>query len=62
MTIGPDAKAAFIALNRFAFGARGGSFAGDLARAASDPREFLRAELLQPAIAAFRSRSFLSCA
>ena len=51
MTIGPDAKAAFIALNRFAFGARGGSFAGDLARAASDPREFLRAELLQPAIA-----------
>ncbi len=51
MAIGPDSKAAFIALNRFAFGARGGAYAGDLARAASDPREFLRAELVQPGIA-----------
>src|ERR1700674_579951 len=48
MAIGPDRKGAFVALNRFAFGARGGAF--DLARAASDPRGFLKAELQQPAI------------
>ncbi|HEY8033941.1 MAG TPA: DUF1800 family protein [Methylocella sp.] len=48
MAIGPDPKGAFVALNRFAFGARGGAF--DLARAASDPRGFLKAELQQPAI------------
>jgi len=51
MAIGPDPQAAFIALTRFAFGARGGAYAGDLARAASDPRGFLKAELAQPAIA-----------
>ena len=51
MAIGPDPKAAFVALHRFSFGARGGAYAGDLARAASDPRGFLKAELLQPAIA-----------
>ena len=51
MAIGPDAKAGFIALNRFAFGARGGAYAGDLARAASDPRGLLKAELMQPGIA-----------
>lgn len=48
MAIGPDPKGAFVALHRFAFGARGGAF--DLARAASDPRGFLKAELQQPAI------------
>src|SRR5271169_2981907 len=48
MAIGPDPKGAFVALNRFAFGARGGGF--DLARAASDPRGFLKAELQQPEI------------
>src|SRR5262252_798402 len=51
MAIGPDHKAAFVAFNRFSFGARGGAYAGDLARAASDPRGFLKAELMQPAIA-----------
>ncbi len=51
MAIGGDPKAGFVALNRFAFGARGGAYAGDLARAASDPRGFLKAELLQPGIA-----------
>src|ERR1700680_1160810 len=51
MAIGPDHKAAFVAFSRFSFGARGGAYAGDLARAASDPRGFLKAELLQPAIA-----------
>ena len=51
MAIGPDPKAGFVALNRFAFGARGGAYAGDLARAASDPRGLLEAELLQPGIA-----------
>jgi uncharacterized protein (DUF1800 family) len=51
MAVGPDAKAGFVALNRFAFGARGGAYAGDLARAASDPRGLLKAELMQPGIA-----------
>src|SRR5262245_9461556 len=51
MAIGPDQKAAFVAFTRFSFGARGGAYAGDLARAASDPRGFLKAELMQPAIA-----------
>jgi uncharacterized protein (DUF1800 family) len=51
MAIGPDAKAGFVALNRFTFGARGGAYAGDLARAASDPRGLLKAELMQPGIA-----------
>src|SRR3984893_7748039 len=47
MTV-PDFKAGFTALNRFGFGARGD---GDLASAASDPRGFLKAELVQPGIA-----------
>jgi uncharacterized protein (DUF1800 family) len=51
MAIGADAKAGFVALNRFAFGARGGAYAGDLARAASDPRGLLKAELMVPGIA-----------
>jgi uncharacterized protein (DUF1800 family) len=51
MAIGSDSKGALIAVNRFAFGARGGAYAGDLARAAADPRGFLKAELLQPEVA-----------
>jgi uncharacterized protein (DUF1800 family) len=51
MAIGSDPKGALVALNRFAFGARGGANAADLVRAASDPRGFLKAELLQPEIA-----------
>ena len=39
-----DPKAAFIALNRFGFGAR----PGDLEKAAADPRAFLKAELNRP--------------
>ena len=46
MAIGPDHKAAFVAFNRFSFGARGAAYAGDLARAASDPRGFLKAEFI----------------
>ncbi|KAB2920881.1 MAG: DUF1800 family protein [Hyphomicrobiaceae bacterium] len=53
--MGGDPKTGFVALNRFAFGARGGAYAGDLARAASDPRGFLKAELLQPGIAELRA-------
>jgi uncharacterized protein (DUF1800 family) len=49
MAIAPDPKIALVALNRFAFGARGGG--SDLARAATDPRGFLKAELQQPAVA-----------
>ena len=45
MAIGPDFKAGFLALNRFGYGARGTG--DDLARAASDPRGFLKAELLR---------------
>jgi uncharacterized protein (DUF1800 family) len=48
MAIGPDSKAASLAFRRFGFGPRGGAF--DVARAASDPRGFLKAELQQPAI------------
>jgi uncharacterized protein (DUF1800 family) len=53
MAIAPDPRTALIALNRFGFGARGGG--SDLARAATDPRGFLKAELLQPAIARIES-------
>ena len=49
MAIAPDTKTALVALNRFGFGARGGS--SDLARATTDPRGFLKAELQQPAVA-----------
>ena len=48
MAIAPNSKTALVALNRFAFGARGG--ASDLARAATDPRAFLKAELQRPAV------------
>jgi uncharacterized protein (DUF1800 family) len=48
MAIRSDSKAAQLALRRFGFGPRGGAF--DLARAASDPRGFLKAELQRPAI------------
>jgi len=39
-----DPQAALVALNRFGLGARGGG-AGDFASAASDPRDFVKAEL-----------------
>jgi uncharacterized protein (DUF1800 family) len=42
-----DPQAALVALNRFGFGARGGS-SGDFANAASDPRGFVKAELNRP--------------
>ena len=42
-----DSQAALVALNRFGFGARGGA-SGDLINAASDPRGFVKAELLRP--------------
>ena len=42
-----DPQAALVALNRFGFGARGGS-SGDFASAASDPRGFVKAELARP--------------
>ncbi|MGJ5178653.1 DUF1800 domain-containing protein [Bradyrhizobium oligotrophicum] len=42
-----DPQAALVALNRFGFGARGGA-SGDLVNAASDPRGFVKAELLRP--------------
>jgi uncharacterized protein (DUF1800 family) len=42
-----DSQAALVALNRFGFGARGGA-SGDFVNAASDPRGFVRAELLRP--------------
>ncbi len=42
-----DSKAALVALNRFGFGARGGA-SGDFVNAASDPRGFVKAELLRP--------------
>jgi uncharacterized protein (DUF1800 family) len=51
MAIGPDIKAAFIAFQRFGFGARGKASAHDLSRAAADPRGLLAAELAQPQLA-----------
>jgi uncharacterized protein (DUF1800 family) len=51
MALGRDPKGGLVALHRFAFGARGGAYAADHMRASSDPRGFLKAELLQPAIA-----------
>ncbi|MBR1334286.1 DUF1800 domain-containing protein [Bradyrhizobium ottawaense] len=41
-----DSQAALVALNRFGFGARGGA-SGDLINAASDPRGFVKAELVR---------------
>ena len=42
-----NSQAALVALNRFGFGARGGA-SGDFVNAASDPRGFVKAELLRP--------------
>ena len=42
-----DSQAALVALNRFGFGARGGA-SGDFLNAASDPRNFVRADLTRP--------------
>src|SRR3981189_2898687 len=42
-----DSQAALVALNRFGFGARGGT-SGDFVNAASDPRGFVKAELSRP--------------
>src|SRR3954462_4754610 len=42
-----DSQAALVALNRFGLGARGGA-SGDILNAASDPRGFVKAELLRP--------------
>ena len=42
-----DPQAALVALNRFGFGARGGS-SGDFVNAASDPRGFVKTELNRP--------------
>ena len=42
-----DSQAALVALNRFGFGARGAA-SGDFVNAASDPRGFVKAELLRP--------------
>ena len=42
-----DPQAALVALNRFGFGARGGS-SGDFVNAASDPRGFVKADLNRP--------------
>jgi uncharacterized protein (DUF1800 family) len=53
-----NAHAAFVALQRFTFGGRGGS--SDLAHAATDPQGFLVAELNQPDIAALDDPSLRS--
>ncbi|CAN5475951.1 DUF1800 family protein [soil metagenome] len=42
-----DPQAALVALNRFGFGARGGA-SGDLVNAASDPRGYVKTELMRP--------------
>ena len=42
-----DPKNALVALNRFGFGARGGA-SGDFVNAGSDPRGFVKAELIRP--------------
>ena len=42
-----DPQAALVALNRFGFGARGGS-SGDFISAASDPRGFVKTDLTRP--------------
>ena len=42
-----DPQGAMVALHRFGYGARGGA-AGDIGNAATDPRGFVKAELLRP--------------
>ena len=51
-----DSQAALVALNRFGFGARGGA-SGDLVNAASDPRGFVKAELVVPTACCWRRRA-----
>ena len=46
----PDHKMALVAAHRFGLGLRGGS-SGDLFSAASDPRGFVKAELVRPQVA-----------
>jgi uncharacterized protein (DUF1800 family) len=53
-----DPQLALVALNRFGFGARGGS-SGDFANAASDPRGFVRAELSRPNAALLEAAGLL---
>ncbi len=55
MVIGSDAKAGFLGLSRFGYGARGST--ADLARAASDPRGLLKSELQQHGTAQLDSSS-----
>ena len=47
MALQPDYQGALVALNRFGYGPRGGD-GDDLAAAASDPRGFVRADMLRP--------------
>jgi uncharacterized protein (DUF1800 family) len=54
-----DSHAALVALNRFGYGARGGA-SGDLANAASDPRGFVKAELIRPGGALLEMPGLLS--
>jgi uncharacterized protein (DUF1800 family) len=54
-----DPQAALVALNRFGFGARGGS-SGDFANAASDPRGFVKAELSNSSAALLEGSGLLS--
>jgi uncharacterized protein (DUF1800 family) len=54
-----DTKAAVVALHRFGLGARGGD-EGDLLRAASDPRGFVKAEFSNGNAALLQSPSLLS--
>jgi len=56
-----DPQAALVALNRFGFGARGGS-SGDFVNAASDPRGFVKAELNRPNGALLEGSGLLSTA
>jgi uncharacterized protein (DUF1800 family) len=49
MAVDPKRAAGFLALSRFGYGGRGSS--NDIARAASDPRAFLKAELELPGVA-----------
>src|SRR3954468_1270824 len=54
-----DPQAALVALNRFGFGARGGS-SGDFVNAASDPRGFVKADLNRPNGALLEGSGLLS--
>ncbi|WP_024514019.1 DUF1800 family protein [Bradyrhizobium sp. Tv2a-2] len=54
-----DSQAALVALHRFGFGARGGA-SGDFVDAASDPRGFVKAELLRASGALLEARGLQS--